>query len=283
MADFNIDRFVELSGRIELDDLDWEECKKTGLTDAEARVLRYMSDTETHTILYMRDLLAGYSASDPEVTSFLSIWVYEELWHGRALDRVLTTAGHPPPPDQFTKATNGAHMRETIEATFSHLAASLTPRFIAVQMTWGAINELTAGAAYQAVERTTKNATLAKLLNRITRQERKHFSFYYQQAEQRLRGDVWAQRLVNLALKRFWTVVGSGVGGDDNLGFIAAALFDSPEGIAALADAEGVIRKLPGVEWFNLLTSQVKTSAAKYKLKYGPVSYPQAQLSAQLA
>ena len=46
---------------------------------------------------------------------------------------------------------------------------------------------------------------------------------------------------------------------------------------------QDLIRKLPGVEWFNLLTSQVKTSAAKYKLKYGPVSYPQAQLSAQLA
>ena len=73
------------------------------------------------------------------------------------------------------------------------------------------------------------------------------------------------------------------MGGDDNLGFIAAALFDSPEGIAALAEAEGVIRKLPGIEWFNLLTGQVRESAANYKLKYGPVAYPQAQLSAQLA
>ncbi|MFO0728709.1 MAG: hypothetical protein U1E65_33335 [Myxococcota bacterium] len=273
MAEFNIDRFAELSGRVELDDLDWEKCRQVGITDAEARVIRYMADTETHTILYMRDLLAGHSAADPEITSFLSIWVYEELWHGRALDRLLTVCGHPPAPDHYKKATKNAHIRESIEASLSHFAASLTPRFICVNMAWGALNELTAGAAYKAVERRTQNPVLAELLKRIVRQERKHFSFYYKQAETRMTGDVWAQRLVTLALKRFWTIVGSGVGGDDNLGFIAALLFDDQEGISSLVDAQNTIRELPGLGWFELLTAQVAAQAAGYKKRHGPVSY----------
>lgn len=273
MADFNIERFLQLSGAVQMDDLDWETCRRIGVTDAEARILRYMADTETHTILYMRDLLAGYSAADPTITSFLSVWVYEELWHGRAIDRLLTEAGHPPTPETYTQATRGAHIRETVEAVLSHIAASITPRFIAVHMAWGAINELTAGAAYQSVERRTKNPVLAELLKRIVRQERKHFSFYYQQAEKRLAGEPKTQKLVNFALRRFWTVVGSGVGGMDNLGFIAAALFHDKEGLELLREQETVIRKLEGLEWFDLLTRQVEGMAAKHLHAFGPVDY----------
>jgi len=273
MVDFNIERFLQLSGSVEHDDLDWELAKKVGITDAEARVLRYMADTETHTILYMRDLLSGHSAADPTITAFLSVWVYEELWHGRAIDRLLTVCGHPPPPDRYTVATKNAHIRETIEALGSAIAASLTPRFIAVHMAWGAINELTAGAAYQSVERRTKNPVLAKLLNRITRQERKHFSFYFQQAEKRMKGEPRTQKLVNFALRRFWTVVGSGVGGMDNLRFIAAALFSDESGLALLREQENVIRELEGLEWFDLLTKQVARMAKEHLGEHGPVEY----------
>lgn len=273
MGNFDIQRFLKLSGPVQHDDLDWDRAKAIGVTDAEARILRYMADTETHTILYMRDLLAGHSARDPRITAFLSVWVYEELWHGRAIDRFLTEVGHPPPPEHYGQITGGAHIREMIEAVASHLAASLTPRFIAVHMTWGAINELTAGAAYQTVERRTKNPELAKLLNRITRQERKHFSFYYQEAEQRLEGEPRTQALVNFALRRFWTVVGSGVGGDDNLAFIAAAMFADAEGLALLREQEEVIRKLPGLGWFDLLTKQVATAAKRHVSAHGVVDY----------
>jgi hypothetical protein len=273
MGNFDIQRFLKLSGPVQHDDLDWDRAKAIGVTGAEARILRYMADTETHTILYMRDLLAGHSARDPRITAFLSVWVYEELWHGRALDRFLTEVGHPPPPEHYGKVTGGAHIREMVEAVASHLAASLTPRFIAVHMTWGAINELTAGAAYQTVERRTKNPELAKLLNRITRQERKHFSFYYQEAEQRLEGEPRTQALVNFALRRLWTVVGSGVGGDDNLAFIAAAMFADAEGLALLREQEEVIRKLPGLGWFDLLTKQVAAAAERHVSAHGVVDY----------
>src|SRR5690606_14359613 len=130
----------------------------------------YMADTEPHTILYMRDLLAGHSTKDPEIVQFLSVWVYEELCHGRAITKLLTEAGYPEAPNHYTETTQSSGMREFVEAALSQMAAMLTPRFIAVHMAWGAINEATAAAAYQTIERRTANPVVATLCNRMARQ-----------------------------------------------------------------------------------------------------------------
>lgn len=266
MPAFDIDRFLQLSGAVRLDDLAWSDAAEDGLTDVEARILRYMADTETHTILYLRDLLAGHTCHDEEVTSFLSVWVYEELWHGRALDRLLLESGRPPPKDAYAQATKNVSWREPIEAVASHLLASSTPRFAAVHMAWGAINELTAAAAYKRLAATSKNRVLVPLLNRIGKQERKHFAFYYQQASKRLEGDKWAQRLCRSVLKLAWTPVGSGVGQGDSLPFIASHLFADAEGRAMLADIDHTIRQLPGLADFDLVSRRVGHIVEKARL-----------------
>jgi rubrerythrin len=263
MSGFDIERFLTLSGAVPLDDLDWDEAARVGVTDAEAKILRYMADTETHTILYLRDLLAGHTCQDAEVTSFLSVWVYEELWHGRAIDRLLAAAGRPPPADTFSSVTRKVSWREPLEAMGSHLVASLTPRFVSVHMAWGAINELTAAAAYKLLEDRSQNATLKALLKRIRKQERKHYAFYWQQAYKRMQTDVWAQRLCSTVLKAAWTPVGSGVGQGDSMGFIAQHLFSDAQGQAALADIDAGIAKLPGLQWFDLVSVRVNKIIAK--------------------
>ncbi|MEQ9497288.1 MAG: ferritin-like domain-containing protein [Deltaproteobacteria bacterium] len=269
MADFDIDRFIGLSGAVKLDDLDWDECRRIGITEEEARVLLYMGDTETHTILYMRDLLAGHSAKDPTITSFLSVWVYEELWHGRAISKLLEVCGYSD-PDRYKTVTEQTSIWEAIEMVLSQGTVYITPKFIAAHMTWGAINELTAGAAYQSLEERTKNPVLAELLRRIVKQERKHFAFYYSQAKQRLEGDRFAQKLTSFILRNFFHVVGAGVGGQDNLDFIAASMFGTEAERAPLREAEKTIHALPGMDWFTMLTSQVKDMAERYERNNGP-------------
>lgn len=258
MGDFDIDRFLELSGPVQVHDLDLAQAAAQGVTDAEADILRYMADTETHTILYLRDLLAGHTCHDAEVTAFLSVWVYEELWHGRAIDMLLTAAGRPPPADLYKTVTRTVSWREPIEAWASHLAATLTPRFAAVHMAWGAINELTAAAAYKRLEEMTQNVPLATLLRRIRKQERKHFSFYYHQAQKRLQGDKWAQRLCNGVLRAAWTPVGSGVGTGGGMTFVAQHLFADAEGQRALREIDATVAKLPGLGWFDLTSVRVQ-------------------------
>lgn len=265
MARFDIDRFIALAGAVKTDDLDWEEAARAGLTDGEARILRYMADTETHTILYLRDLLAGHSAHDAEITAFLSVWVYEELWHGRALDQLLTASGRPVDKTTYAAVTRSVSLREPIEAALSQMAASLTPRFIAAHMAWGAINELTAAAAYAALENRTRNGALKVLLSRVRKQERKHFAFYFAQAHKRLQGDWRAQALCSFVLKAAWTPVGSGVGHADNLAFVIGTLFGDAKGAKALSEVDKTIADLPGLGWFNLVDKQTSQIRRRYQ------------------
>lgn len=264
---FDLERFLRLAGRVEVDDLDWKQAARYGLSAGEARILRYMADTETHTIIYLRDLLAGHSAKSAEICAFMSVWVYEELWHGRAIDRLLDACGYGKSEDHYRQIESKLSWREPLEALLSSSAAWITPRFAAAHMAWGAINEATAAAAYSALERKTQNPVLAKLMNRIAKQERKHFSFYYHEAKRRLEGDRRAQRLCWLALKGFWAPVGIGVGEGqaETLGFIAHTLHGDPDGWRALEQCDASIAQLPGLGWFDLVTRRTRPHMERYR------------------
>lgn len=257
MASFDIDDLIDRSGAVKTDDLDYEAAARIGVTDDEARIIRYMADTETHTIIYMRDLLAGHSARDPEITAFLSVWVYEELWHGRALDRILVASGREVAADRSREVTTGRSFRERFEGVASRMLAATTPHFIPVHMAWGALNEFTAAASYNALARKTDNPALRVLCRRIAQQERKHFAFYYSQAEKRLQTSRFARRLCGEVMQRAWNPVGDGVAGHENLAHTARVLFSDPWAWNELERAETRMRQLPGMERFDQLTAQI--------------------------
>lgn len=52
-----------------------------------------MHDVEHHTSCYLRNLLNTRAHHDPDVTTFLTLWNFEEHWHGEALGRVLAAHG----------------------------------------------------------------------------------------------------------------------------------------------------------------------------------------------
>src|SRR5206468_879279 len=82
------------SKRVDLSSVEWDRIRETPLPIEEARCLAYMMDIESHTVIFLRDLLATRASFDPEVTAFLSCWVYEELWHGEAFSRFLGEVGY---------------------------------------------------------------------------------------------------------------------------------------------------------------------------------------------
>src|SRR5881409_4196209 len=100
MEEFDLDRYLRASRKVDLTGLPWHRIKDTPLPIGEARTLAYMMDIETHTVIFLRDLLATRAAFEPEVTAFLSCWVYEELWHGEAFSRFLGEAGYDLAPDR---------------------------------------------------------------------------------------------------------------------------------------------------------------------------------------
>ena len=59
------------------------------------RCIGYMHDIEYQTVLYTRELLLMPGWKDPQFTAFLTLWNYEEYWHGQALGRVLEMHDRP--------------------------------------------------------------------------------------------------------------------------------------------------------------------------------------------
>ena len=86
---FDLDTYRSLSAKLETDDIDFSSFREQPLSPDALRCLRYMHDVENHTVCYLRDILVTRAHRDPDVTSFLTMWNFEEFWHGEAIAEVL--------------------------------------------------------------------------------------------------------------------------------------------------------------------------------------------------
>jgi hypothetical protein len=250
MPAFNLDAWVARSGAIDLDAIAWADVPKYPVSPAVVRTLTFMQDIEIHTIIYLRELLATRAIDDPDVVTFLACWVHEEVFHGLALNRFLEAAGHPAP--SRARPHGQEPMLKRLQAAGIGAVSKLWPDFCAVHMTWGAINELTTLTGYRRLGIVAGHPILSELVERIALDESRHFFFYYRQAETRLRRPGVA-RVARLLVDRFWAPVGSGVGSDADLKFLAHYLFAGEEGHAAARKVDETIRRLPGFEGAQLL------------------------------
>ncbi len=172
-----IEKFQEQGGRVRTDDLDFDSFRDQPLDDNVLRCIAYMHDIEYQTVLYSRELLMLPQWKDPQFTAFITLWNYEEYWHGQALGRVLEMHGRPAHDERLVAMrTFGKRYLFWSPAIFWLLGHGIR-RFPAVHMTWGAINEWTANAAYNRLGQIADHPTLSTLLGRIMRQEGRHAGF----------------------------------------------------------------------------------------------------------
>jgi hypothetical protein len=252
MPAFDIDSYVGRSRAVDLAAIDWAAVPRHPVPPEALRTMRFMQDIESHTIIYLRSLLATRAIDDPDVATFLACWVYEETFHGLALQRFLEAAGAPVGERALPRGQEPWAKR--IEAAVTAMVSKAWPDFCAVHMTWGAINELTTLTGYRRLAVMAGHPVLSELLERITRDESRHFFFYYRQAEIRLRRPAVA-RVARYLVDRFWAPVGSGVQPQRELRFMASYLFSDPRGRAAARKADDTIRRLPGFATVGLLGS----------------------------
>src|SRR5262249_22171945 len=139
-------------------------------------------DIESYTIMYLHELLSTRVVDDAEVTTFLACWLYEETFHGRALAQLLRAAGEVVTPSPRSRVT----LSQRLEHVATNAIARMWPDFVAVHMTWGAINELTTLTGYRQLSARAGHPVLATILARIMRDESRHFHFYFDQARRRL-------------------------------------------------------------------------------------------------
>jgi len=250
MAEFDLDAYVARSRAVDLSAFHWDDVPRYAVSADSIRTLRYMQDIESHTIIYLRSLLATRAIDDPEVATFLGCWLYEETFHGIALRRFLEAAGHPEGPRPQPRGQEPFLKR--IEAAATSMVSRAWADFCAVHMTWGAINELTTLTGYRRLAAVAKHPVLTDLLEQIMLDESRHFYFYYRQAEIRLQRPAVA-RVARLLVDRFWAPVGSGVQPTRELEFLAGYLFSDVEGLAAARKVDDTIRRLPGFATVQLL------------------------------
>jgi len=279
IVDFDLDKYIRTSGRVDLSDVEWERVGNPTLTPAEVRCLLYMMDIEAHTVIFVRDLLGTQAAFDPAVTAFLSCWNFEELWHGEAFSRLLGEAGIEIPPDHERVREDsfypsrqlrnqGIRRRMGAKGYLSHIgtlfgSAVAARDFVAIHMTWGAINELTTLTAYHRLIAKTNNVPLVQVLQAIIKQERRHFAFYRAQARLRLARSGRARRLVHWTLDNLWAPVGTGVRPQSETDFVVSHLFGDADGLVALKEMDATIAELPGLEGTHYLFTAAQDAAAR--------------------
>jgi hypothetical protein len=273
VIEFDIDRYLRNSKRLDLSGIDWDDIPNHPLSDGDVMSMHYMMDIETHTVIYLRDLLGTRVSHDPHITAFLSCWVYEELWHGEAFSHFLRAYGievpaEPKLPDGSTSMPTRPRrvhgLREQLGVGHqlsllpTMLGSLLTRDFVAIHMTWGAINELTTLTGYYQLIRRSNHPVLHQMLHKVIQDERRHFAFYRAQAKARMTARPRAGKLVRWVLNALWTPVGAGVKSEEEVDALALYLFgDSPEGREALREIDRTVSELPGLEGLTLLEDRL--------------------------
>jgi rubrerythrin len=243
MGAVDLDSYVRRSRAVDLTGVDFDAVRERPLAREVVRVLRYMQDIEAHTIVYVRTMLHTRAVDDPATANFLACWFNEEMAHGRALARFLTAAGER----TIERRRSRTPTPERIEQVVTGLLARSWPSFVAVHMTWGALNEMTAVHAYRRLAEIADHPVLTDLLVRLVRDESRHFDFYLHQAARHLqrRG---AARVTRLLVDRFWGPVGTGVQPRREVDFVGRYLFSGPRGHAAARRIDSAIGRLTGFE-----------------------------------
>jgi len=254
---FDTDRYQLLSARLEIEDIDFEAFKDQPLDADALRCLRYMHDVENHTVCYLRDVLVTRAHRDPEITSFLTMWNYEEFWHGDAIAKVLQAHDQVAGTPRITELRRKLPKSDKWRPLGFQIASSLTPHMTAIHMAWGAVNEWTTQAAYARLSTLADNPSLTVLLKRIMKQEGRHIDFYATQANGRLANSPAAQRITRWALAKFWSPVGTGVVPDKEVDFLKTYLFGGSDGESMARRIDSRIDRLPGLNGLRLLGSTV--------------------------
>ena len=250
---FDLDTYKRVTGRLEYDDLDLDDFGRHPLQERHLRCLRYMHDVEEHTSCYLRNLLNTRAHHDPEITTFLTMWNFEELWHGEALGAVLAAHGEPGTTPRVAAMRRRLGWRLTSSPLVWMAFSTATPHFLAVHMTFGVVNEWTTQAGYARLAAECDHPVLAELLRRIMRQEGRHIDFYLTQAKARLEPEA-AQRTTRMMLRRMWSPVGAAVMPKEELAHLARTLFVDDQGRAMLERIDRRIDGLPGLAGMHLHT-----------------------------
>ena len=138
--------------------------------------------------------------------------------------------------------------------------SSVTKHFLAVHMTFGAINEWTTQGGYARLSRLADHPVLTDLLGRIMKQEGRHIDYYKTQAHDRLAASEGARRTTRFMIRKLWEPVGAQVMPLHETRHLVRTLFGDTDGRAVAARVDRRVDALPGLAGLALMDGAI----AKY-------------------
>ena len=250
---FDLERYLRNSKKVDISDIDPSRAREYPLTEGEIRSLTYMMDIESHTIVYLRSILSTCAIEDPDTTAFLSCWAYEEFFHGRTIGQFLSACGIGFGENRLAEVQRGTAFTEWLKDMGASLVCQISRHFHGAYLTYGAISELSTLEGYGVLASRTQNPILAEISRRLAKDERRHFSFYYNKAKLELR-ERNAQRLTTFIIKHFWLPVGGGVKPDAEVNWMLKYMLQGSEGEIIARRIDETIAKLPGLGWFKQMS-----------------------------
>jgi hypothetical protein len=251
---FDLDVYRRTVTPVQVDDIDFSVFAERPLSEDTLRALRFMHDVESHTVCYLRDLLLTHGHQDPRVTTFLTMWNYEEYWHGVAIGKILEAHGEPAEDERIGPMRQRLGWKDRVSPFTSTLGSALLGvDFVALHMAWGALNEWSTAAAYDRLATREGHPVLATLLGRIARQESRHIAFYATEARERLGRSTRAQKVTRLALKHLWAPVGSPVMPAQETRFLLEYLLGGDQGRALARRIDRRVAALPGMQGLRIV------------------------------
>ena len=262
---FDVNAYRSSVTPVRTDDIDFAAFADRPLDESVLRALRYMHDVESHTVCYLRDLLLTKSHDDPRVTTFLTMWAYEEYWHGVAIGKVL--AAHGEAAEDARIAPMRARLTGWKDRVGPYVgavgSAVMGEDFVALHMSWGAINEWSTQAGYERLIAKADHPVLTELLGRIAAQESRHIAFYASEARLRLARSARARRVTRWALTKLWAPVGTSVMPAAESEFLLEYLMGDVEGRKAAARIDAHVDRLPGLAGLGLVGRELSRYDAR--------------------
>jgi hypothetical protein len=120
------------------------------------------------------------------------------------------------------------------------------------------VNELSTLTGYHRLIAKTKHPVLIELLERIIKDERRHFAFYRAQARMRLARSHQARVVTRWALEHLWAPVGTGVRPQEETDFAVAYVFGDREGWEAAREMDQTIGELPGLGGIRIIREAIR-------------------------
>src|SRR5262245_35825075 len=255
MMKSDIERYISVSARVDTTDINWDEARAAGLNENEIFVLTYFSDVENQTIRYMRMLLGMKIAYQPAVAAFLATWNYEEFFHGFELEKLMETCGHRVEENRRDLNQKRMRLNEMLESALVPLLSRVfANQFPAVYLSFGAIQELTTLRGYEHLSEVTRNPILKILCERIAKQERRHFAWYFNHARELLEKSRGAQILTRRLMEFNWVPVGAGFHTLDEVKRLFTSIFYPVENARRVVrEVDSRISMLPGLGGLRLM------------------------------